>query len=39
MSDTQNFTGTRPVAEQHRFDEAALAAWLHSRTCPALKAR
>ena len=24
MSDTQNFTGTRPVAGQHTFDEAAL---------------
>ena len=31
MSDTQNFTGTRPVAGQHLFDEAALASWLQSR--------
>eukprot|EP01036_Dinobryon_divergens_P040971 gene40971-54258_t len=31
MSDTQNFTGTRPVAGQHTFDEAALATWLQSR--------
>ena len=31
MSDTQNFTGTRPVAGQHAFDEAALATWLQSR--------
>lgn len=31
MSDTQNFTGTRPVAGQHTFDEAALAHWLQSR--------
>ncbi len=31
MSDTQNFTGTRPVAGQHMFDEAALTAWLQSR--------
>jgi aminoglycoside phosphotransferase (APT) family kinase protein len=28
MSDQQNFTGTRPVAEQHAFDEAALSHWL-----------
>ncbi|WP_332738876.1 phosphotransferase [Hydrogenophaga sp.] len=31
MSDTQNFTGTRPVTGQHAFDEAALATWLESR--------
>ena len=31
MSDTQNFTGTRPVAGQHKFDEAALANWLQSQ--------
>lgn len=31
MSDTQNFTGTRPVAGQHAFDEAALASWLQGR--------
>ena len=31
MSDTQNFTGTRPVAGQHLFDESALATWLHNR--------
>ncbi|MDO9133013.1 phosphotransferase [Hydrogenophaga sp.] len=31
MSDTQNFTGTRPVAGQHLFDEVALANWLQSR--------
>lgn len=31
MSDTQNFTGTRPVAGQHMFDEVALTAWLQSR--------
>ena len=31
MSDTQNFTGTRPVSGPHTFDEAALATWLHSR--------
>ncbi|MDZ4279400.1 MAG: phosphotransferase [Hydrogenophaga sp.] len=30
MSDTQNFTGTRPVAGQHLFDEVALANWLQS---------
>jgi len=28
MTDLQNFTGTRPVAGQHAFDEAALAAWM-----------
>jgi len=28
MSDHQNFTGTKPVAGQHAFDEAALEAWL-----------
>jgi len=31
MSDTQNFTGTRPVAGQHILDEVALTAWLQSR--------
>ena len=31
MSDTQNFTGTRPVSGPHTFDETALATWLHSR--------
>jgi aminoglycoside phosphotransferase (APT) family kinase protein len=30
MTDHQNFTGTRPVAGQHAFDEAALAAWMQS---------
>ncbi|MDP3251710.1 MAG: phosphotransferase family protein [Hydrogenophaga sp.] len=30
MTDHQNFTGTRPVAGQHAFDEAALAAWMKS---------
>ena len=30
MSDHQNFTGTKPVAGQHAFDEAALSAWLQS---------
>ncbi|OSZ75255.1 phosphotransferase family protein [Hydrogenophaga sp. IBVHS1] len=30
MTDHQNFTGTRPVAGQHAFDEAALAAWMAS---------
>ncbi len=30
MSDTQNFTGTRPVAGQHTFNEAALATWLQT---------
>ncbi|MDZ4291455.1 MAG: phosphotransferase family protein [Hydrogenophaga sp.] len=28
MSDTQNFTGTRPVSEQHAFDVPALRDWL-----------
>ncbi|MBE0586430.1 MAG: phosphotransferase family protein, partial [Hydrogenophaga sp.] len=28
MSDTQNFTGTRPVSEQHAFDVSALQDWL-----------
>lgn len=28
MSDTQTFTGTRPVSEQHAFDQSALSAWL-----------
>ena len=28
MSDTQNFTGTRPVSEQHAFDVPALQDWL-----------
>lgn len=31
MSDHQNFTGTRPVADQHAFDEAALSAWLETQ--------
>lgn len=31
MSDTQNFTGTRPVAGQHTFDVAALEHWLQDR--------
>lgn len=31
MSDTQNFTGTRPVAGQHMFDVAALERWLQDR--------
>jgi aminoglycoside phosphotransferase (APT) family kinase protein len=31
MSDTQNFTGTRAVSGQHRFDETALTSWLQSR--------
>jgi aminoglycoside phosphotransferase (APT) family kinase protein len=31
MSDTQNFTGTRPVAGQHTFDVAALERWLKDR--------
>jgi aminoglycoside phosphotransferase (APT) family kinase protein len=31
MSDTQNFTGTRPVAGQHAFDVAALEHWLQDR--------
>jgi aminoglycoside phosphotransferase (APT) family kinase protein len=28
MSDTQQFTGTRPVSDKHAFDVAALQAWL-----------
>lgn len=28
MTDTQNFTGTRPVSSQHTFDTAALSRWL-----------
>lgn len=28
MSDNQQFTGTRPVSEQHAFDVAALQSWL-----------
>jgi aminoglycoside phosphotransferase (APT) family kinase protein len=28
MSDTQNFTGTRPVSEQHAFDIPTLQGWL-----------
>jgi len=28
MSDTQTFTGTRPVSDQHAFDQSALSAWL-----------
>ena len=28
MTDLQNFTGTRPVAAQHAFDQAALQRWL-----------
>jgi aminoglycoside phosphotransferase (APT) family kinase protein len=31
MTEAQNFTGTRPVAEQHAFDIAALARWLGER--------
>ncbi|MDP2264173.1 MAG: phosphotransferase family protein [Hydrogenophaga sp.] len=31
MSDTQNFTGTRPVTDQHLFDVPALQAWLEAR--------
>ncbi|WP_439519080.1 phosphotransferase [Hydrogenophaga sp.] len=31
MSDQQNFTGTRPVADQHAFDDAALASWLEAQ--------
>jgi aminoglycoside phosphotransferase (APT) family kinase protein len=31
MTEAQNFTGTRPVAEQHAFDVAALARWLGER--------
>ncbi|MGE0099004.1 MAG: phosphotransferase family protein [Hydrogenophaga sp.] len=30
MSDHQNFTGTRPVAGTHAFDEAALSRWLQA---------
>ena len=29
MSDHQQFTGTRPVSEQHAFDISALQSWLH----------
>lgn len=28
MSDNQSFTGTRPVSEQHAFEQATLSAWL-----------
>ena len=28
MADFDHFVGTRPVSEQHRFDVAALTAWL-----------
>jgi len=28
MTDTQNFTGTRPVSSQHAFDTDTLSAWL-----------
>ncbi len=28
MTDTQNFTGTRPVSSQHAFDTHTLSAWL-----------
>jgi aminoglycoside phosphotransferase (APT) family kinase protein len=28
MSDNQSFTGTRPVSDQHAFDQATLSAWL-----------
>ena len=28
MSEPQTFTGTRPVAEQHRFDTDAMSAWM-----------
>jgi aminoglycoside phosphotransferase (APT) family kinase protein len=31
MSDTQNFTGTRPVAGQHMFDVAPLERWMQDR--------
>jgi aminoglycoside phosphotransferase (APT) family kinase protein len=31
MSDTQNFSGTRPVASQHTFDISALEQWLQPR--------
>jgi aminoglycoside phosphotransferase (APT) family kinase protein len=30
MSDAQNFTGTRPVSDQHAFDISTLEAWLHT---------
>lgn len=31
MTEAQNFTGTRPVAERHAFDTAALERWLTER--------
>ncbi|MBN9371951.1 MULTISPECIES: phosphotransferase [unclassified Hydrogenophaga] len=31
MNDAQNFTGTRPVTEQHAFDATALERWLAPR--------
>ncbi|NCT95774.1 MAG: phosphotransferase [Comamonadaceae bacterium] len=31
MNDAQNFTGTRPVSDQHAFDAAALERWLAPR--------
>lgn len=31
MTEAQNFTGTRPVAERHAFDTAALERWLVER--------
>jgi aminoglycoside phosphotransferase (APT) family kinase protein len=31
MNDAQNFTGTRPVSDQHAFDIAALERWLTPR--------
>lgn len=31
MNDAQNFTGTRPVSDQHAFDAAALERWLATR--------
>ena len=31
MNDAQNFTGTRPVSEQHAFDATALERWLAPR--------
>lgn len=31
MTEAQNFTGTRPVAERHAFDTAALERWLTQR--------
>jgi aminoglycoside phosphotransferase (APT) family kinase protein len=31
MNDAQNFTGTRPVSDQHAFDVAALERWLAPR--------